>query len=178
MPRMCTCAYADRPARYSSPISHVQEHVDRTVRCCRRHRCTDSIPPPELIADRVYGTVTWPQRTDKSGAFVRKYCPELRDMPDRVSCITPWLTECPSSFTLSFSKLKLILGPHRPVHVRALKGPARRTGASQVHHRSGLSCADARRRTPESSVLGQDEGGVRRTPDRCKSLRPCLDRCR
>ena len=34
--------------------------------------------------------MTWPQRTDKAGEFVRKYCPELRDMPDKVSC-TAWL---------------------------------------------------------------------------------------
>jgi cryptochrome len=29
--------------------------------------------------------VSWPQRTDKSGALVRKYCPELKDYPDKVS---------------------------------------------------------------------------------------------
>lgn len=29
--------------------------------------------------------VSWPQRTDKSGALVRKYCPELKDFPDKVN---------------------------------------------------------------------------------------------
>ncbi|WVR03300.1 hypothetical protein IAU60_000291 [Kwoniella sp. DSM 27419] len=32
---------------------------------------------------RVYGLVSWPQRTDKTGALVRKYCPELKDFPDK-----------------------------------------------------------------------------------------------
>ncbi|OCF70856.1 hypothetical protein I204_08486 [Kwoniella mangroviensis CBS 8886] len=32
---------------------------------------------------RVYGLVSWPQKTDKSGALVRKYCPELKDFPDK-----------------------------------------------------------------------------------------------
>ncbi|KAJ9107732.1 hypothetical protein QFC21_001192 [Naganishia friedmannii] len=32
---------------------------------------------------RVYGLVSWPLKTDKTGALVRKYCPELRDIPDK-----------------------------------------------------------------------------------------------
>ncbi|KAL7419958.1 hypothetical protein Q5752_004921 [Cryptotrichosporon argae] len=32
---------------------------------------------------RVYGLVSWPQRTDKTGALVRKYCPELARYPDK-----------------------------------------------------------------------------------------------
>ncbi|WWD22279.1 hypothetical protein CI109_106770 [Kwoniella shandongensis] len=32
---------------------------------------------------RVYGLVSWPQKTDKTGALVRKYCPELKDYPDK-----------------------------------------------------------------------------------------------
>ncbi|WWC57893.1 uncharacterized protein I303_100428 [Kwoniella dejecticola CBS 10117] len=32
---------------------------------------------------RVYGLVSWPQKTDKTGALVRKYCPELKDFPDK-----------------------------------------------------------------------------------------------
>jgi cryptochrome len=44
---------------------------------------------------RVYGLVSWPVKTDKTGALVRKYCefcagplmtgPELKDFPDKVS---------------------------------------------------------------------------------------------
>ena len=37
-----------------------------------------------LMAVRVYGLVSWPSKTDKSGALVRKYCPELKDFPDKV----------------------------------------------------------------------------------------------
>ncbi|EIW67847.1 hypothetical protein TREMEDRAFT_21150, partial [Tremella mesenterica DSM 1558] len=32
---------------------------------------------------RVYGLVSWPQKTDKTGALVRKYCPELEKFPDK-----------------------------------------------------------------------------------------------
>ncbi|OCF41747.1 hypothetical protein I317_04451 [Kwoniella heveanensis CBS 569] len=32
---------------------------------------------------RVYGLVSWPQKTDKTGALVRKYCPELKNFPDK-----------------------------------------------------------------------------------------------
>ncbi|WWC67038.1 uncharacterized protein I206_100945 [Kwoniella pini CBS 10737] len=32
---------------------------------------------------RVYGLVSWPQKTDKTGELVRKYCPELKDFPDK-----------------------------------------------------------------------------------------------
>lgn len=39
-------------------------------------------------ADRVYGLESWPMKTDKSGALVRKYCPELKDFPDKVSAST------------------------------------------------------------------------------------------
>jgi hypothetical protein len=48
-------------------------------------------------ADRVYGLESWPMKTDKSGALVRKYCPELKDFPDKVGApfarsplIYPW----------------------------------------------------------------------------------------
>ncbi|KAK4686103.1 cryptochrome, partial [Tremellales sp. Uapishka_1] len=32
---------------------------------------------------RVYGLVSWPLKTDKHGDLVRKYCPELKDFPDK-----------------------------------------------------------------------------------------------
>ncbi|ORY31961.1 FAD binding domain of DNA photolyase-domain-containing protein [Naematelia encephala] len=32
---------------------------------------------------RVYGLVSWPQKTDKTGQLVRKYCPELKGFPDK-----------------------------------------------------------------------------------------------
>ena len=35
-------------------------------------------------AVRVYGLVSWPQRTDTHGELVRKYCPELKGFPDKV----------------------------------------------------------------------------------------------
>ncbi|KAI9740695.1 MAG: hypothetical protein M1818_004659 [Claussenomyces sp. TS43310] len=40
---------------------------------------------------RCYSPVAFPQKTDKEGAFVRKYCPELRDLPTKY-IYEPWKT--------------------------------------------------------------------------------------
>ena len=35
--------------------------------------------------DRIYGLKSFPEKYDKTGKLVRKYCPELSDYPDKVS---------------------------------------------------------------------------------------------
>ena len=48
---------------------------------------------PEFLIDRVYGVVSFPTKYDKTGALVRKFCPELAKFPDKVNSILLFATK-------------------------------------------------------------------------------------
>ena len=65
----------------------------------------------------MYGLESWPQKTDKTGALVRKYCPELKDYPDKVSdCPTPGQQRARSPHLSAYShstNVQYIYCPHK-----------------------------------------------------------------
>lgn len=80
----------------SSPVDPLIITINRAVVLCifsqyceisARGNCTTDLLI--LGPDRIYGVVSFPEKFDKSGMLVRKYCPELAGFPDKVRECVP-----------------------------------------------------------------------------------------
>lgn len=104
--------------------------------------------------NRVYGAVSFGKKHDKTGKFVRKYCPELADMPDKF-VYEPW--KAPEAVQ---KKAKCIVGKDYPAPIvdeqEAKADTLARIKRAYSFAMHGLSC-HAREPKQAENTKGDDE---------------------
>lgn len=71
--------------------------------------------------------VSFPEKFDKSGRLVRKYCPEPADFPDKLESVPS-----AGAFEFRFFAARFLCSPK--VYIRAASGPSERVAECRLHH--------------------------------------------